>query len=231
MVFILISYVIAALYMFKALSAIPPIRKSQLIVGIIFGFLLQYYSGPLLGYLYQWVYFGVPPTWENFGVTGRYFYSVFFVMLFYALFVCFAFGWPAKKVMDHYAIVTPMMSGIGRIGCFFQGCCEGKPTSLPWGLRFPQTSDTPTHPTQIYMFLIEMALLAYLLRLERRKKYDSQVFWTGVFLYSIYRFFIEFLRTNPLTSLGLTHAQLFSLFTVALALWILGKNKPKAVPS
>jgi phosphatidylglycerol:prolipoprotein diacylglycerol transferase len=28
----------------------------------------------------------------------------------------------------------------GRIGCFLNGCCFGKPTSLPWGVRFPYRS-------------------------------------------------------------------------------------------
>jgi phosphatidylglycerol:prolipoprotein diacylglycerol transferase len=25
----------------------------------------------------------------------------------------------------------------GRIGCFMNGCCFGRPTDLPWGVRFP----------------------------------------------------------------------------------------------
>ena len=30
--------------------------------------------------------------------------------------------------------------GIGRIGCFLNGCCFGLPTHLPWGVRFPAGS-------------------------------------------------------------------------------------------
>jgi len=35
-----------------------------------------------------------------------------------------------------------MMFGLafGRIGCFLNGCCYGAPTSLPWGVQFPQGS-------------------------------------------------------------------------------------------
>ena len=29
---------------------------------------------------------------------------------------------------------------IGRIGCFLNGCCFGKPTNLPWAVRFPYAS-------------------------------------------------------------------------------------------
>jgi len=28
----------------------------------------------------------------------------------------------------------------GRIGCFLNGCCFGKPTDLPWAVRFPYNS-------------------------------------------------------------------------------------------
>ena len=73
---------------------------------------------------------------------------------------------PLMKFAD---TVTPFI-GIGivlmRIGCFLNGCCFGKITSLPWGVTFPKYSPahmyqisqnplavfevSPVHPTQIY---------------------------------------------------------------------------------
>ena len=45
----------------------------------------------------------------------------------------------------------------GRVGCFLNGCCYGRPTTLPWGVKFPPGSfaslefgDTPVHPSQLY---------------------------------------------------------------------------------
>ena len=32
---------------------------------------------------------------------------------------------------------------IGRIGCFLNGCCYGKPCDLPWGVSFPETDTAP----------------------------------------------------------------------------------------
>ncbi|MBA7702615.1 Phosphatidylglycerol--prolipoprotein diacylglyceryl transferase [subsurface metagenome] len=37
---------------------------------------------------------------------------------------------------------------LGRIGCFLNGCCFGKPTQLPWDIRFPYGSFA--YRSQIY---------------------------------------------------------------------------------
>jgi len=36
---------------------------------------------------------------------------------------------------------------LGRIGCFLNGCCFGKPTNLPWAVRFPY--DSPAYRSQV----------------------------------------------------------------------------------
>jgi len=47
---------------------------------------------------------------------------------------------PVRRVLDIMAI--GLMAGLmfGRVGCLLNGCCWGKPTDLPWGIRFPYRS-------------------------------------------------------------------------------------------
>jgi phosphatidylglycerol:prolipoprotein diacylglycerol transferase len=54
---------------------------------------------------------------------------------------------PARKYMDAVAIGLLVALSFGRIGCFLNGCCYGKPTDLPWGVRFPYGS--PAYYSQI----------------------------------------------------------------------------------
>jgi phosphatidylglycerol:prolipoprotein diacylglycerol transferase len=47
---------------------------------------------------------------------------------------------PVRRYLDIMAIGLMMGLAFGRIGCFLNGCCFGKPTDLPWGVRFPYGS-------------------------------------------------------------------------------------------
>jgi phosphatidylglycerol:prolipoprotein diacylglycerol transferase len=44
---------------------------------------------------------------------------------------------PVRRYLDILAIGLMLAISFGRIGCFLNGCCFGKPTELPWGIRFP----------------------------------------------------------------------------------------------
>ncbi len=47
---------------------------------------------------------------------------------------------PVRKYLDIVAIGLCLALGFGRIGCFLNGCCFGKPADLPWAVRFPYNS-------------------------------------------------------------------------------------------
>ena len=47
---------------------------------------------------------------------------------------------PVRRYLDIIVIGLMMGLAFGRIGCFLNADCFGKPTSLPWGVRFPYMS-------------------------------------------------------------------------------------------
>ena len=47
---------------------------------------------------------------------------------------------PIRKYLDILAIGLMLALAFGRIGCLLNGCCFGKPTDLPWDIRFPYNS-------------------------------------------------------------------------------------------
>jgi len=47
---------------------------------------------------------------------------------------------PIRYYLDILAIGLMLALAFGRIGCFLNGCCFGKPTKLPWAVRFPYNS-------------------------------------------------------------------------------------------
>ncbi|MHC4510326.1 MAG: prolipoprotein diacylglyceryl transferase [Planctomycetota bacterium] len=58
------------------------------------------------------------------------------VILFYLLY----HKLPVRRYIDALAVGLMLALVFGRIGCFLNGCCYGKPTDLPWGVRFPYNS-------------------------------------------------------------------------------------------
>jgi len=47
---------------------------------------------------------------------------------------------PLRHYLDVLAVGLMAALIFGRIGCLLNGCCYGKPTELPWGIRFPYGS-------------------------------------------------------------------------------------------
>jgi len=133
---------------------------------------------------------------------------------------------PWWKTADAFAPGIALGQAIGRQGCFAAGCCWGKPTHLPWGVRFSALGhqitgvpiDVDIHPTQLYESFAALLIFFFLLWLHKRKRFGGQVILFYAVLYSITRFLIEFVRDDPrgdlvgLTTLtGLSTSQLISL--------------------
>lgn len=55
---------------------------------------------------------------------------------------------PVRQYLDILAIALMMALAFGRIGCFLNGCCYGKPTTLPWAVQFPY--DSYAYRSQVY---------------------------------------------------------------------------------
>ena len=112
--------------------------------------------------------------------------------------------------------------GIGRIGCLISGDGDyGIPTSLPWGMSFPNGIVPTTervHPTPIYEFLVAVVIFWILWRLGERtfktRAPNGIVFAAYLVLTGIARFLVEIIRINPRTFYGLTNAQTASVVSI-----------------
>jgi len=54
---------------------------------------------------------------------------------------------PIRRYLDILAIGLMAALAFGRIGCFLNGCCFGKPAQVPWAVRFPYGS--PAYQSQV----------------------------------------------------------------------------------
>jgi phosphatidylglycerol:prolipoprotein diacylglycerol transferase len=125
------------------------------------------------------------------------------------------------------AAATPALAvghAIGRIGCFLVGDDYGRPTSLPWGVAFPEglpPTLVPVHPTQLYEAAALVPLAWLLFRWRREGRSDRQVLGRYLVGAGAIRFAIEFLRINERVLAGLSVAHLASLGAIACGLVLL----------
>jgi phosphatidylglycerol:prolipoprotein diacylglycerol transferase len=81
-------------------------------------------------------------------------------------------GLNAFNPMDLCAAAVPIGLFFGRIANFINGELFGRPTTVPWGMVFPEAKylypavePTPRHPSQLYEATLEGLLLFLVLRL------------------------------------------------------------------
>jgi phosphatidylglycerol:prolipoprotein diacylglycerol transferase len=131
-------------------------------------------------------------------------------------------GWWAKvgaiRILDLAAPAAAVGYGIGRIGCFLSGDgCYGIPTSLPWGMAFPngiEPTFVPVHPTPLYELAAGLLIGAWLWWRGGKPHGTGAIVGQYLVLSGIARFLVEFIRRNPKVLFGLSNAQLASLGSV-----------------
>jgi phosphatidylglycerol:prolipoprotein diacylglycerol transferase len=139
---------------------------------------------------------------------------------------------PVWAVTDAFAPGIALGHVIGRLGCFFAGCCWGRATDVPWAVTFTneyaaQNVGTPLnlaiHPTQLYEAGAELAILGLLLVLERRgRPFAGRTFWSYMLMYGVTRFVIEIYRGDPRGMVGdFSTSQFVSLILVPLSIIML----------
>lgn len=162
---------------------------------------------------------------------------------------------PTRWTLEVTAPALPAAYALGRLGCFMVGDDYGVPTSLPWGVQFPQgippttagslasnfgvpippgaTGETllAVHPTQIYEAIIMIAL--FMLLWSRREKSPGTGWLFGVYLVlaGTERFLVEFLRAKEDRLFGqVTLAQLVALAIVTVGVILVSRWKHQTVP-
>ena len=100
--------------------------------------------------------------------------------------------------LDIVSIVAPIGIFFGRIANFINGELYGKVTNHKFGMIFPKGGNLPRHPSQLYEAFFEGLILFIILWLlmNMTNFFKMKGLMTGcfIFLYGLFRFFVEFFR-------------------------------------
>jgi phosphatidylglycerol:prolipoprotein diacylglycerol transferase len=225
---------------------IPEERLSTLSLLLL---LLAIIGGRMLFVFTHWDEYAQDPLgilrlWEG----GLMLYGGYFLAITGGIVYVRRAGLPVWRIADAAAPSMAIGVAIGRLGCFFNGCCFGLPTHLPWGIHFPPQSYSNAvfpgeslHPSQLYMAGAGFLLFVVTLALDRKPRFDGWLFWVYVALDATLRFVIDFTRYYDETSfigrvgpLSFNVNQVLSaiLFLAAMImLRVLSRRPPMPVPA
>lgn len=130
---------------------------------------------------------------------------------------------------------------IGRWGNYFNQELFGIPTKLSWGIPI-ELANRPIefvshkffHPTFLYeslgnliIFIILISMHAYIITKRKTQTFNFIVISLGyIILYSILRFFLEFIRIDTALSVfSLRWPQIISLILIVASMWFIFKEK------
>ena len=127
---------------------------------------------------------------------------------------------PVWHVADFAIPGLAIGHALGRVGCFLNGCCYGRPADhSAWGVLYPPVCEpgrlfpgVPLYPVQLLESAALLLIWFLLLAAYARRRRDGTVFALYLLLYPPCRFFLEFLRGDPRQDwLAFDIAQLLSL--------------------
>ena len=161
-------------------------------------------------------------------------------------------GWrlrvPLRWTMQLSAPALAAAYALGRVGCFLVNDDYGRPSSLPWAMRFPRglppttagnlqqlfgipvppgtdpTTVLAVHPTQLYETALMLVAFMVLWNLRKNGRPIGWLFGLYLVFAGVERFFIEILRAKDDRFLGpFTLAQLTSVILVGIGAWLMAR--------
>ncbi|MHC4628989.1 MAG: prolipoprotein diacylglyceryl transferase, partial [Planctomycetota bacterium] len=128
--------------------------------------------------------------------------------------------------LDLVAVTVPIPWAMAKLGCLFNGCCYGKPSSLPWAVVFPEGIEgTPAgiglHPTQVYE-IIMMVMLVLLFRPLRGERWRGTMLLWFVGIYGFGRAATDIFRGDADRYIYIGRMTLTQLICAAAAVISIG---------
>ena len=192
---------------------------TYLVIGIIIGGRLGY----IIFYNFSYYinnFFDIFKVWEG----GMSFHGGLIGIIIASILFTKKHNQDSFLYMDLVSLVAPIGIFFGRLANFINSELYGTPTDIPWAVTFIQVDNLSRHPSQLYEAILEGVILFIILMYFKNKDYLKKPgLISGLFLifYSLFRFFIEFVRV-PDEQLGYLIFELSMGQIISLIFFVIG---------
>lgn len=162
---------------------------------------------------------------ELFSSSGFVFYGGLIGAIFGAYICKVIHNVDISNILDDVTFLLPLGHSLGRIGCFLAGCCYGIPYKGIFNIIFPINSFAPHNvrlfPIQLLesIILLTLSMIFFILRYKYKVNNLLVIY---IFIYSLIRFFLEFLRGDIIRGSfhNLSTSQILSLSLILMIILI-----------
>ena len=131
---------------------------------------------------------------------------------------------PFFTIGDRIALYTPLAQALGRIGCFYAGCCHGLPTNHLLSVIYTDPESLaplyrPLIPTQVISSLCLCVIFLFLRWQQKKFKNPGQLLAFFMMWIALERFAIDFLRADRTLVFG----PLSLIQMVAIGIFVIGQ--------
>jgi len=143
---------------------------------------------------------------------------------------------PVWGMLDIMGMVTCIVHGFGRIGCFNAGCCYGTRTDFFLGVIYlDERCQAPLgeslHPVQLYEAGFIFMLLGLLWFIREHKQFVGQLFLLYLMVYAFGRSILEVFRGDEARGYivpdWVSHSQFISLVVIIISAFVYFRLKRK----
>ena len=133
-------------------------------------------------------------------------------------------GYP-ERTGDWFAAYVPVGIALGRVGCWFQGCCPGLRCERPAWWTLTDGAGVPRWPAVPVELGFNVVALTVFWVLRRQRLFVGQHFHLYLVAYGLFRFVHEFARDTPRflrvdgSMLGITAYQGIALAVAGFGAW------------
>lgn len=169
----------------------------------------------------------------NYSFGGLVFYGGLIGMIMGMYIYCRQYKVEFVPFADILAPLIPGVHGVGRIGCFFAGCCYGKEYHGFGSVRFPENEmikeldDVPRIPVQLIEAFLNFIMCGVLFCLMYKVKMKTgQLMGIYIIYYSIIRIIMEFMRGDEIRGdiAGISTSQIISIILFPIGVYLACKG-------
>lgn len=202
-------------------------------IGLLFGSKLLYALIQLPSLIDNWdLAVRYPIETLTFALSGYVFYGGLIGALIGLKLFCFQFNQPFSKLTNLYTPIIPLIHSIGRLGCFFSGCCYGFEYYGILHIDYPDNayieglSLVPRFPVQLFESLLNLILFFVLFIYTKKPRKEGSILGIYLVSYALIRFVTEFFRgdLNRGLFLGISTSQWISLLLIPIGIYIIKKR-------